>query len=66
MREFRTSGSVRGGDGNVPTYSAALLPDRSKVAQEGASVGQVRHRSEEGEPASVVESDQPGEEQAAE
>lgn len=23
MREFRSSGSVRGGDGNVPTYSAA-------------------------------------------
>src|SRR3954465_8715926 len=24
MREIRTSGSVRGGDGNVPTYSAIL------------------------------------------
>ena len=23
MREFRSSGTVRGGDGNVPTYSAA-------------------------------------------
>jgi hypothetical protein len=23
MREIRTSGSVRGGDGNVPAYSAA-------------------------------------------
>ena len=22
MREIRTSGSVRGGDGNIPTYSA--------------------------------------------
>src|SRR5689334_8444259 len=24
MREIRTSGSVRGGDGNIPTYSALL------------------------------------------
>jgi len=25
MREIRTSGSVRGGGGNVPTYSAHIL-----------------------------------------
>src|SRR6266704_7184402 len=25
MREFRTSGSVRGGDGDIPTYSAGDL-----------------------------------------
>ena len=36
------------------------------MAQEGSPVGKVRHRPEEGELASVVERDQPGEEQAAE
>lgn len=25
MREIRSSGSVRGGDGNVPTYSAQRM-----------------------------------------
>src|SRR5580704_896050 len=33
MRESCTSGSVRGGDGNVPTYSAALLADRGEVTK---------------------------------
>src|SRR6266568_966349 len=28
MREFRTSGSVRGGDGDIPTYSAESERDR--------------------------------------
>lgn len=32
MREFRTSGSVRGGGGNVPTYSARGLGDRPWLA----------------------------------
>src|SRR5262245_5955664 len=31
MREFCTSGSVRGGDGNIPTYSAGGLGDRSRT-----------------------------------
>jgi hypothetical protein len=29
MREIRTSGSVRGGDGNIPTYSACRQDDFS-------------------------------------
>lgn len=33
MREIRSSGSVRGGDGNVPTYSAN---DAVRVAEEVA------------------------------
>ena len=36
------------------------------MTQEGAAVGQVRHRSEEGEPTGVVQRDQPGQEQPAE
>ena len=36
------------------------------MAQEGPAVGEVRHRSEEGEPTGVVQRDQPGEEQPAE
>lgn len=34
------------------------------MTQEGASVGQVCHRSDQGEPARLVQRDQPGEEQA--
>jgi hypothetical protein len=34
MRESCTSGSVRGGDGNVPTYSAIDLPGRCQVTPE--------------------------------
>jgi len=35
MREFCTSGSVRGGDGNVPAYSAAeaLIDAREKIGR---------------------------------
>ena len=36
------------------------------MTQEGPPLGEMRHRSEEGEPARIVERDQPGEEQAAE
>ena len=36
------------------------------MTQEGPTVGQVRRRSEEGEPAGVVQRDQPGQEQTAE
>ena len=32
MREIRTSGSVRGGDGNIPAYSARGLDDRASFA----------------------------------
>ena len=66
MREICTSGSVRGGGGNVPTYSAAPLPDGSEMAQERTSVGEMSHGAEEGEPAGLVQSRQPGQEQAAE
>src|SRR6202030_4827690 len=32
MRVIRTSGSVRGGDGNIPAYSAGGLQDRTRRA----------------------------------
>ena len=48
MREFRTSGSVRDGDGNVPIYSASLLPDPSEMMQEKAVVGETGLGAEEG------------------
>jgi hypothetical protein len=66
MREICTSGSVRGGGDNVPTYSAALMAGRREVAQEGAPVSEWRAVTEEGKPAGVMERDQSGEEQAAE
>jgi hypothetical protein len=33
MRVIRTSGSVRGGDGNIPAYSAARQPDIARPGQ---------------------------------
>jgi len=36
MQEICTSGSVRGGDGNIPTYSAIRLAERRQVPLEGA------------------------------
>jgi hypothetical protein len=66
MRETRTSGSVRDGDGNVPIYSASLLPERREMAQEAARVGQIGLGAEEDELAGLVQRDQSGEEQAAE
>ena len=47
MREFCTSGSVRGGDANVPTYSASLVAERHQVAEEGMSVAQPNLVTEE-------------------
>ena len=46
MREICTSGSVRGGDGNVPIYSAVYGSRRLQVAllREGISVGRRRVR----------------------
>jgi hypothetical protein len=32
MREIRSSGSVRGGDGNILAYSARSFNDRSRFA----------------------------------
>jgi hypothetical protein len=66
MREICTSGSVRGGDGNVPTYSAALMAGRREVTQERLPVSERREAAEEGKPAGVVECNQSGEEQATE
>jgi hypothetical protein len=66
MREICTSGSVRGGDGNIPTYSAAFVTDRREVAQEGPSVSERCEAAEEDKLAGVVKCDQLGEEQAAE
>ena len=37
MLEIGTSGSVRGGDGNIPAYSAIFLSGGSDVTQEGGS-----------------------------
>ena len=48
MREIRTSGSVRDGDGNVPIYSAAGVPNRRQVTLEGGGLmrgGGARRRS---------------------
>jgi len=32
MRVIRSSGSVRGGDGDIPAYSAGRLPDRTRFS----------------------------------
>jgi len=66
MREICTSGSVRGGGGNAPTYSAALLADRCQVTQERPALGKMRDAAEEGELAGIVERQQPGQEQSSE
>ena len=66
MREICTSGSVRDGGGNVPIYSASLLPDRREMAQEAVPIGQIGKSTEEGEPTRMVQLDQSGQEQAAE
>jgi hypothetical protein len=44
MREICTSGSVRGGGGNVLTYSAVDLGSRIEPGDEGGGVGQARDR----------------------
>ena len=50
MREFRTSGSVRDGGGDVPIYSAPLLAQRRQVTEEGTSVTQADVVTEELQP----------------
>ena len=47
MREICTSGSVRGGGDNVPTYSAVGVPNRRQVAPERGGFMQVAVRGEE-------------------
>ena len=66
MREICTSGSVRGGGDNVPTYSATLLAHWYQVAKEGAPIGKRCEAAEEDEPAGVVEGQQPAQEHAPE
>src|SRR5208283_2680128 len=50
MRETCTSGSVRGGDGDIPTYSAWGSQQRSQVAAEGAWLPQGLQGREEPQP----------------
>ena len=42
MLEIGTSGSVRGGDGNIPTYSALGLAQRREIGREGLRIGETR------------------------
>ena len=54
MREICTSGSVRGGDGNIPTYSALDAPQRGEEALERGLVGEPDLRVEERQLVGVV------------
>src|SRR5208337_2741975 len=54
MRETCTSGSVRGGDGNIPTYSALDAPQWGDEALERVLVGEPGMRVEERQLAGVV------------
>jgi hypothetical protein len=45
MREIRTSGSVRGGDGNVPTYSALKAAESAETVGKCRGSGQRRERA---------------------
>src|SRR3974377_2476418 len=54
MRETCTSGSVRGGDGDIPTYSALDAPQGSEEALEGLLVGEPGLRVAEHQLAGVV------------
>jgi hypothetical protein len=54
MRETCTSGSVRGGDGNIPTYSALDAPQWGDEALERGLVGKPGKRVEERQLAGVV------------
>src|SRR5208283_2422906 len=49
MREICTSGSVRGGGGDVPTYSAVDLSQRVDVGGEAGGSGQRGERAGEAE-----------------
>jgi hypothetical protein len=66
MRETCTSGSVRGGDGDIPTYSAFRSPERGEEGGERFGVGERRVRAEELEPAGLVGRDQHLQDQASE
>ncbi len=66
MREFRTSGSVRDGDGNVPIYSACGAAQRRERGVEGALVGKGREIATEGEAARRMQGYEAFKEEAAE
>ena len=66
MRETCTSGSVRGGDGDIPTYSALDAAQRRERGVEGALVGERREVAEEDEAAGRMQGREPFEEEAAE
>ncbi len=66
MRESCTSGSVRGGDGDIPTYSAFRSAQRREDGVEGALVGEPREVAEEDEASGRMQGRDPFEEEAAE
>src|SRR5208283_5352859 len=66
MRETCTSGSVRGGDGDIPTYSALDAPQRGDEALERGLVCEPGLRVEERQPAGVVRIREHGQHPAAE
>src|SRR6266852_4870744 len=66
MREICTSGSVRGGGGNVPTYSAIDLAQWRQIGLECTLVGEPRMIVEELQAAGVVGRDQHLQKQPAE
>ena len=55
MREICTSGSVRGGDGDIPTYSAFGPSQRSERGVEGAPVSKRYEIAEEGQPPGLMQ-----------
>ena len=68
MRVSRQIGEdrLRPGKWRLGVDYPGLSPNRIEMPQESASVGQVRHRSEKGKPARIVQRHQPSEEQATE
>ena len=66
MREICTSGSVWGGGGNVPTYSASLPLERCETCGEGCWLGEGGLVGKELQAPGVVGGGQPFQEQAAE
>jgi len=66
MRKTRTSGSVRGGDGDIPTYSALGAAQRREGGVEGGLVGERREVADEGEASGRMQGREPVEEESAE
>ncbi len=57
---------MRGGDGDIPTYSAFAVAQRRERGGEGAAVGERRQIAEESRSAGLMEVREPFEEEAAE